>query len=39
MIPDEEGFLYPSIDAEKCVRCGSCLKVCPIKAAVTVQNN
>ena len=28
---DEEGFDYPVIDEEKCVRCYQCLKVCPIK--------
>ena len=28
MFPDEEGFLYPSIDKEKCLDCGICLKVC-----------
>ena len=33
MQPDEEGFDYPVIDEDKCVRCGMCLKVCPIKAA------
>lgn len=33
MEPDEEGFLYPDIDEEKCVRCYQCLNVCPIKAA------
>jgi len=31
MEEDEEGFLYPKIDAEKCVRCHLCLKVCPFK--------
>lgn len=25
---DEEGFWYPKIDAEKCVDCGACRKVC-----------
>ena len=35
MESDEEGFLYPSIDEEKCVRCYQCLKVCPIKAAAS----
>lgn len=33
MLPDEEGFLYPSIDAALCIRCQSCIRVCPIKAA------
>ena len=28
MVADEEGFLYPSIDAEKCVECGLCKKIC-----------
>lgn len=30
MKEDSEGFLYPSIDKEKCVNCGICKKVCPI---------
>lgn len=30
MIPDEEGFDYPHIDDEKCIRCYMCIKVCPI---------
>lgn len=29
MISDDEGFLYPSIDTQKCVKCKLCLKVCP----------
>lgn len=33
MKDDKEGFEYPIIDEKKCVRCGMCLKVCPIKAA------
>lgn len=28
MLPDEEGFLYPVIDALKCVRCYKCISVC-----------
>ncbi len=31
MRPDEEGFLYPMVDADKCLRCYKCLSVCPIK--------
>lgn len=31
MRPDEEGFEYPFIDLEKCVKCYSCLRVCPLK--------
>lgn len=30
MIPDEEGFLYPSVNEDLCVNCGLCDKVCPI---------
>lgn len=30
MEPDEEGFLYPKVDGEKCVECGMCEKVCPV---------
>ncbi|MCD7884746.1 MAG: 4Fe-4S binding protein [Lachnospiraceae bacterium] len=33
MRPCEEGFLYPVVDSEKCVRCYKCLSVCPIKKA------
>lgn len=26
---DEEGFLYPKVDEDICIRCGLCEKVCP----------
>lgn len=26
---DKEGFLYPKIDDEKCIKCGKCERVCP----------
>lgn len=32
MEPDEEGFLYPVIATDKCIRCYQCMKVCPVKA-------
>lgn len=31
MLPDEEGFLYPVVDAEGCTRCYKCLSVCVFK--------
>ena len=31
MLPDEEGFNYPVIDASKCTNCKSCEKVCSNK--------
>lgn len=33
MREDEEGFEYPHINEEICVRCGMCLMVCPITEA------
>ncbi len=30
MREDQEGFLYPKIDAAQCVRCGVCEQVCPV---------
>ena len=29
MTADEDGFLYPATDSNKCVRCGRCVSVCP----------
>ena len=36
MVEDAEGFKYPVIDDEKCIRCYQCLKVCPFKMKRTV---
>ena len=33
MLPDEEGFLYPVVDASLCIRCQRCVRVCPLKKA------
>ena len=32
MVADEDGFEYPQVDAEKCIRCYLCLRVCPFKS-------
>lgn len=31
MEPDEEGFLYPVVDLQKCVECYQCERVCAFK--------
>ena len=31
MKADEEGFIYPSIDAGKCISCYKCIPVCMFK--------
>ena len=33
MQADAEGFLYPLVDENKCIDCGACERVCPIKNA------
>ena len=33
MVEDNEGFDYPRINKELCIRCFRCIKVCPIKNA------
>lgn len=30
MESDAEGFLYPSVDSQKCIECGMCEKACPV---------
>lgn len=32
MVEDSEGFLYPKVDATKCVDCGLCVRNCQFKA-------
>lgn len=36
---DSEGFWYPEVDAEKCVDCGLCDKVCPIVNISSLKKN
>lgn len=31
MVPDEKGFLYPSVDFSECINCGICLSVCDFR--------
>lgn len=33
----QEGFKAPVIDQDKCIKCGKCVKFCPMKAIVEVQ--
>ena len=35
MKPDFEGFLYPFVNAERCVECGLCDAVCPVQNPVS----
>jgi coenzyme F420-reducing hydrogenase beta subunit len=39
MNPDEEGFLYPFINIDKCVECGICQTVCPFQKEVKFENH
>lgn len=34
MKTDEEGFLYPFVNADTCINCGKCEDVCPIKRPI-----
>lgn len=37
MCEDEQGFVYPKVNAEACVECGLCEKVCPISYRKNLQ--
>lgn len=34
MLPDNEGFLYPVVDALVCIQCKRCLEVCAFKSDI-----
>lgn len=38
MTSDGEGFWYPEVDYSSCVKCGLCIKVCPIIHKNSIQN-
>ncbi|WP_315119212.1 Coenzyme F420 hydrogenase/dehydrogenase, beta subunit C-terminal domain [uncultured Clostridium sp.] len=38
MESDSEGFWYPKVDHQKCIKCRLCVKFCPIINKVTVKN-
>ena len=38
MLSDNEGFLYPKVDKDKCVDCGLCEKSCPIINDIEKKN-
>jgi coenzyme F420-reducing hydrogenase beta subunit len=37
MKPDQEGFLYPLVNVEKCIDCGLCDSVCPVKNKMEIE--
>lgn len=39
MVADGEGFAFPSVDSQKCIECGACLKRCPVANKESSGNN
>lgn len=38
MQSDMEGFWYPKVDGNSCIKCGECIKVCPIINQIKIHN-
>lgn len=38
MDSDAEGFWYPKVNEDKCIKCGLCIKACPIINETIVEN-
>lgn len=38
MDSDAEGFWYPMVNEDKCIKCGLCIKACPIINETLVEN-
>lgn len=36
---DKEGFIYPEINIEKCVKCGLCERICPVLNSKQKENS
>lgn len=34
----QDGFNAPTVDSEKCIRCGKCIKFCPMKVFALIEN-
>jgi coenzyme F420-reducing hydrogenase beta subunit len=39
MQPNNEGFIFPSIDNSKCINCGLCESVCPVNINILAKTN
>lgn len=39
MAANEQGFAYPKVDYDKCIKCKKCLKVCPSLNPLTVSRD
>jgi len=39
MEPDEEGFLYPQVNTDLCIKCGICKNVCPLQNEYETPDN